>query len=155
MMPGVYDRGLSRAGYGIHETAFGIGEAAKDFVTAETGTTVVGVTVGIFVGEWVGSWLVQQFNITDGWTQIAVKALGKGILSFAMFAIGRKTGGWMRLLLNGASAGSLASILGDVIGQVVAPALAGRTNGNIQKIQIKANPNGLGLGNRTSVLTHV
>lgn len=98
--------------------------AAKAWATADTGATVVGIAGGVFLGEWLGSWVVNQFNIQEGWTNLIAKAVTKAGLSFVFFFIARKvTPGIGRVLLNGIAAGPLVSILGDIAGGIVAPAL--------------------------------
>jgi len=146
---------------GARQVGAGVGEisrAAKSWATSETGATVLGVAGGIFAGEWVGSWLTEYFNVEDGWTKIATKAIAKGLLSFGLFFIARRTapGGMLRLVLNGASAGSLASIIGDVVGEVVAPGLLGlgSSQGLTMKVNNPPNPGGTGkIGGRGQVLT--
>lgn len=134
-----------------------IGRAAKDWATTDTGATTLGVAGGIFLGEWVGSWIVTQFAIEDGWTKVVAKAVAKAGLSFGLYFIGRKTGGVPQLLLNGAAIGSLASVIGDLVGEFVAPGLAGLVPGGSRNINIKAankNPPS-NVGNRNTVITTV
>lgn len=136
-----------RAYYGAQQIGAGVGEisrAAKSWATSETGATVLGVAGGIFAGEWVGSWLTEYINVEDGWNKVLVKAVAKGVLSFGLFCIARRTapGGMIRLVLNGASAGSLASIVGDIVGEFVAPGMLaglGRSQSS-RGLTIKANP---------------
>jgi len=158
-MMAVDSRGFPRARRGAGELAGGLGEAAKDWATTETGATVVGVAAGIFAGEWIGSWITERFEVEDGWTKILYKAVGKALVSFVAFYVGRRVGGIGHILLNGVSAGALASILGDVVGEYVAPGLVGRGNvAGIQGITIKANNagnNSAPIGARTSVITSI
>lgn len=124
-------RGFPRAGYGARQLAGGLGEAAKDWATTETGATVIGVAAGISVGEYVGNWINEYFSVVNGWNKVLYKAAGKAAVSFVAFYLGRKMGGLGHVLLNGVAAGALASIVGDVVGQFTAPALAGRSGMNI------------------------
>ena len=157
-------RGDPRAVYGAQQIGAGVGEigrAAKSWATTETGATVLGVAGGIFAGEWLGSWLTEYFNVEDGWNKVLTKAVAKGLLSFGLFFIARRTapGGMIRLLLNGASAGSLASIVGDVVGEFVAPGMLLDSakvipqGHSAQGLTIKANnPTGQ-VGGRGQVIT--
>jgi len=162
-MMAVDARGFPRARYGAREMAGGLGEAAKDWATTETGATVVGVAAGIFAGEWIGSWITEYFTVEDGWTKVLYKAFGKAAVSFVAFYIGRRVGGLGHIVLNGVSAGALASIVGDIVGEFVAPGLAGiGSTAGIRGITIKANnsvPTGasgaLPIGARTNVITSV
>ena len=153
--------GVRDIGGGVRE----IGGAFKSWATTETGATVVGVAGGIFVGEWIGSWVTEYFDIEDGWTKVITKAVAKGALSFALFMVARRTGGILRLVLNGASAGSLASIIGDIVGEYVAPGLGIVPGGSSKNITIKAvNNPGLvksipagisNIGNRAQVISKI
>ena len=159
-MANVDVRGFPRAGVGVHEVAYGVGEAAKDWATTDTGATVIGVAAGIFAGEWIGSWVTEYFDVANGWNKILYKGIAKAALSFGLFYLGRKTGGMVRILLNGASAGALASIIGDVVGEYVAPGLIGRGgSAGIKGITIKANtgnPSGaMNIGKTNQVITSV
>ena len=137
-----------------------IGRAAKTWATSETGATVLGVAGGIFAGEWLGSWLTEYFNVEDGWTKIIVKGIAKGALSFGLFFAARRTSGMIRLVLNGASAGALASIIGDVVGEYVAPGMLGLggshciSSPSSRNITIKAN-NPAGVSPRPSGMSPV
>lgn len=137
-------RGFPLARRGAGEMALGVGQAAKDWATTDTGATVVGVAAGIFAGEWIGSWVTEYFAVANGWNKILYKAVAKAGLSFAAFYFGRRMGGMGHILLNGVAAGSLASIIGDVIGEFVAPGVlgfgAGRTGRNIRPRGITVNP---------------
>ena len=160
-------RGDARAVYGAQQIGAGVGEigrAAKSWATTETGATVIGVAGGIFAGEWLGSWLTEYFNVEDGWNKVLTKAVAKGALSFVLFFVARRTapGGMIRLLLNGASAGSLASIVGDLVGEFVAPGLLGLGGSQSSRgltitakpntpMNISANPGGI--GGRGQVIT--
>jgi hypothetical protein len=140
MMANIDARGFPRAGVGAREMFGGIGEAAKDWATTETGATVIGVAAGISVGEWVGNWINEYFAVTNGWNKVLYKAAGKALVSFVAFYLGRRMGGLGHVLLNGVAAGSLASIVGDVVGQYTAPALAGRGGNILGGRNITVNP---------------
>ena len=159
-------QGDPRALYGAQQIGAGVGEisrAAKSWATSETGATVLGVAGGIFAGEWLGSWITEYFNVEDGWTKILTKAIAKGALSFGLFFVARRTapGGMIRLLLNGASAGALASIIGDVVGEFVAPGLLGiggskSSEGLTIKVDNPANPGGVNqIGGRGHVISTI
>lgn len=153
----------AQVGYGTRAMIGGagdIGRAAKDWATTETGATVLGVAGGIFAGEWLGSWVTEYFNVEDGWTKVITKGITKGALSFVLFFIARRTapGGILRLLLNGASAGSLASIVGDIVGEYVAPGFGiGCGSQSSKGITIKVNKSGenipANVGGRGQVIT--
>lgn len=142
MMANIDARGFPRAGVGAREMFGGLGEAAKDWATTETGATVLGVAAGISVGEWVGNWINEYFAVTNGWNKVLYKAAGKALVSFVAFYLGRRMGGLGHVLLNGVAAGSLASIIGDVVGQYTAPGLlgAGRGGSTIGGRNITVNP---------------
>lgn len=136
-----------------------LGVAAKEWASADTGATVLGVVTGIAVGEWLGTMVSEYFNLEAGWADIAGKAVGKGILSFVLYVVGRRTGGWMKVLLNGAAIGSLASILGDVIAQFTAPGFGfglGTGASNVKGITVKVNnPSAPAIGATNRVITSV
>lgn len=134
-----------------------LARAAKEWATAETGATVLGVMSGVFLGEWAGTWLATTLNIEDGWTQLIAKGITKAGLSFVLFFIGRRLNpGLGRVFLQGMAAGPLVSIGGDIIGQFVAPALGmGSNTTNIQikssnRKQLPAN-----VGNKSKVITSI
>lgn len=134
-----------------------LGRVAKEWATAETGATVLGVAGGVFLGEWLGSWMISQFNVTEGWTKVLTKGITKAALSFAFFFIARKvTPGIGRVFLTGMAAGPLVSVIGDVIGEFVAPAL-GLVPGNVGNLTIKPKTTNIptNVGNRNSVITTV
>lgn len=150
---------MMRGEYRVPGVALRPGElvgAAKDWATADTGATVLGVAGGVFLGEWLGSWVTTQFNIEDGWTNIIAKAVTKAGLSFVFFFIARKvTPGIGRVLLNGMAAGPLVSIVGDIAGGIVAPALGLGSSSNIT-IKPKTQKNiPTNVGGRNSVITTV
>jgi len=134
-----------------------VGRAAKEWATTETGATVLGVAGGIFAGEWLGSWLTEYFNIEDGWTKVIAKGVAKGALSFALFFIARRAapGSMFRVFLQGAAAGPLVSIIGDVVGEVVAPGMLGLGgSGSSQDLNIQvSNPATPAVGGRGQVIT--
>jgi hypothetical protein len=160
-MMAVDARGFPLAKRGAGELAYGMGQAAKDWATTDTGATVVGVAAGIFAGEWIGSLVTEYFNVTNGWNKILYKGIAKAALSFGLFYLGRRTGGMVKILLNGASAGALASIIGDVVGEYVAPGLVGKGNSaGLTGITIKANnsgklPGATSIGAKSQVITAV
>ena len=136
--------------------------ALKDWASTETGTTVVGVGAGVALGEWFGSIVSEYFAMESGWADVGAKAISKGILSFALFFIGRKTGGITKIFLNGVTIGALASIIGDIVSQFAVPGfgLGAIASGNtaIKGITIKANNNpgsSASVGNRSQVITSV
>ncbi len=136
--------------------------ALKEWASTETGTTVVGVITGIAVGEWLGSIVSTYFGMEAGWADVAAKGIGKAILSFAVYFVGRRTQGAVKILLNGLAIGSLASIGGDIIGQLAAPAFGGifkASSPAIKGITVKANKNPSGnstpIGGRSQVITSI
>jgi len=134
----------------------------KEWASTETGVTVIGVGAGVALGEWFGSIVSEYFAMEAGWANVGAKALSKGILSFILFFIGRRTGGMTKILLNGVTIGALASIIGDVVSQFAVPGfgLGALTSGNtsIKGITIKANRNPgnlTSIGGRSQVITSV
>jgi len=131
--------------------------AVREWASADTGATAVGVFAGIALGEWLGTMLSEYFDL-DGWADVAGKAVGKGILSFVLFVIARRTGGYMRVLLNGAVIGAIASAMGDVIGQLTVPGLGlfGTNVSGIKDITVKANKvSATPIGTTSRVMTSV
>lgn len=130
-----------------------LGVSVKEWASTDTGVTVIGVTTGVAVGEWLGTMISGYFNMEAGWADIAGKAVGKGILSFVFFVLGRRTGGIAKVFLNGAAVGSLVSILGDVISQFTVPGFlnAGTTQGITMKVNKIAAP----VGTANKVLTNI
>lgn len=151
---------MMRGDYAVAGLTFRPGEmktAVKDWATADTGATVIGIAGGVFLGEWLGSWVVNQFNIQEGWNNLIAKAVTKAGLSFVFFFIARKvTPGIGRILLNGMAAGPLVSIIGDIAGGIVAPAL-GFIPGSSSNLTIKpkTQKNVGNIGGNTSVITTV
>jgi len=140
---------------GVPAASLELGVAVKEWASGDTGATVLGVVAGISVGEWIGTMISEYFQLEAGWADIAGKAVGKGILSFVLYVIGRRTGGVMKVILNGAAIGSLASILGDVISQFTAPGF-GFGASNAKGITVKVNKTSVpSIGATNRVITSV
>lgn len=131
--------------------------AVREWASADTGATAVGVVAGIAVGEWLGTMISEYFGMESGWADVAGKAVGKGILSFVLFIIARRTSGYMRILLNGAVIGAIASSIGDVIAQLTVPGMLGFNTGssNINGVTVKVSEAASNIGATTKVLTHI
>ena len=136
--------------------------AFKEWATPETVSTVVGVGAGIAIGEWFGSIVSEYFEMESGWAKVGTMAVSKSILSFILFIVGRRTGGMIHIFLTGATIGTLASIIGDVVSQFAAPGFGfgALASGNpaMKGITIKAsnNPgNSTSVGSRGQVLTSI
>lgn len=135
-----------------------LGVSVREWASTDTGVTVVGVVAGISIGEWLGTMISGYFNMEAGWADIAGKAVGKGILSFVLFVIGRRTGGLTRVFMNGAAIGSLASILGDIISQITVPGFLGlgESTTSVKGITMKVNnPSAPAIGATNKVLTTI
>jgi hypothetical protein len=132
-------------------------EAMRDWFSVETGTAVLGVATGVAVGEYVGTWVTGYFKINTGWQGVAAKAAVKAGLSLVLFLIGGRTKGIAKVFLNGASIGSLASIIGDVVGQLSKPGFGMGVGTNIQGVNIKVNRAGSGtpVGSRSQVISSI
>jgi len=115
--------------------------AVREWASADTGATAIGVVAGIAVGEWLGTALSEYFNLEAGWADVAGKIAGKAALSLVVFVIARRTGGMMRVVLNGAVIGALASAMGDVISQLTATGLGlfGVSASSVKGITVKVN----------------
>ena len=125
---------------GIPAASLQLGVAVREWASTDTGVTVVGVTAGVAIGEWLGTMISGYFEMESGWADIAGKAVGKGILSFVFFVVGRRTNGLTRVFLNGAAVGSIVSILGDVISQLTVPGFGfGSSASSVKGITVKVN----------------
>jgi hypothetical protein len=155
-MPDGYGQRFRGAVFAEHPVA--LKESFKDWASVDTGTTVLGVATGVAVGEYVGTWVTGYFKIDKDWTGVLAKAAVKAGLSFALFMIGGKTKGIAKVFLNGASVGCLASIIGDVVGQVAKkPAFGMISNPSVQGVNIMVNRAGSGVpvGSRSQVISSI
>jgi len=117
-----------------------MGTVIREWASADTGATAIGVVAGIAVGEWLGTAMSEYFNLEEGWADVAGKITGKAILSLVVFVIARRTSGITRVVLNGAVIGALASAMGDIISQLTAPGLLGFISPTSTKgITVKVN----------------
>lgn len=150
---------MMRAPISVPIAGLELGVSVREWASTDTGATVIGVVAGISVGEWIGTALSEYFQLEAGWADIAGKAVGKSILSFVLFVIGRRTGGMMRVILNGAAIGSLASVLGDVISQLTAPGFGfglGTSASGVKGITVKVNKaSAPAIGATSNVITSV
>lgn len=139
------------------ETPLAFKESVKDWASKDTVTTVLGVATGVAVGEYVGTWVTGYLKMDKGWQGVAVKAGVKVGLSLVLFLIGGRTKGIAKVFLNGASVGSLASIIGDVVGQVTKPGFGLGAGTNLQGVNIKVNRagNSATIGNRSQVISSI
>lgn len=94
----------------------GMTSTFKEWATAETGLSALGVAGGVILADIWGSMVVKWLNLTEDtakWGSMVAKGLG----SFIIFYIARKTGmsGGAYALFTGASIGFLASALVDIL----------------------------------------